>query len=237
MQSVNESAKQDSAAVSAEGSPVPVPVPVNKAGKAKVATTFIQRDKDTDLAAAIAHILAAMMGNAAYPAPAPTLAALTTAHDAFVAAVDANDGGVRAVVARDQARAELEEVTRQMAAYVQHASMGNRLTLLASGFPAQRDRSAGVVQPLSPPTGLQLRHGKASGQVIVRCARVRSARLYQWRYATAQAPTVWTVEDTTSRTTSTLTGLAAATQYVVQVRVLGKQGASDWSDSAVLIVT
>ena len=232
MQSVNESAKQDSAAASAEGTPAPAPAA--NSGKAKVATAFIVKDKDVVLAAAIARILAAMTGNAAYPSPVPTLATLTAAHDAFVVAVEANDGGVRAVLARDEARENLAEVVWQMAGYVQHACKGNRLTLVTSGFAAQRDRSPGLEQPLSPPAVLKVRQGKASGQAIVRCARVRSARLYQWRYATAQAPTVWILGDTTSRIASTLIGLTPATQYLLQVRVLGKQGASDWSNSAAL---
>ena len=174
-------------------------------------------------------------GQCSVPAPAPTLAKLTNAHDAFVAAMEANDGGAKAVLARDQAREVLEGVVWQLATYVQHACQGNRLVLLTSGFTAQRLPSAGVAQPLAPPTALKVRLGRASGQASVRCARVRSARLYQWRYATAQAPTVWTLGDTTSRIVSTLTGLVPATQYLMQVRALGKQGASDWSDNAAMV--
>ena len=235
MQSVNESAIQVSAAVAAEGTPVPAVAA--KPGNAKVATTFIGRYKDVDLAAAIARILVAMAGNVAYPSPVPTLATLTTAGDAFVAAVHGNDGGTVAVVRRDQTRASVEELLRELAAYVQHACQGDLLRLLSSGFPAQRQRSAGVEQPLLPPTVVKLRNGNASGQVIARCAHVRSARLYQWRYATAQAPTVWTLEDTTSTIVYTLTGLIPATQYLMQVRAFGKSGASNWSDSVALIAT
>jgi hypothetical protein len=48
---------------------------------------------------------------------------------------------------------------------------------------------------------------------------------------------VWTVEDTNSTVAYTLTGLTPGTQYLLQVRAYGKRGASDWSDSAVLIAT
>ena len=194
MQSINESAKQ----VPAIAPEVATDAPAVVSGDAKVATAFIKQNKDGDLAAACDRILVAMTGNANYPSPVPTLVTLTAARDAFVAAVVANDGGTKAVVARNQARAALALALRQMAAYVQHACQGNLLCLLSSGYPAQRERSVGVVQPLLPPTGVKVRQGKASGQVLVRCAQVVSARLYQWRYATAQAPTVWTIEDTTS---------------------------------------
>jgi len=233
MQTINESAKQ----VPAVAPEVATVAPAAASGDAKVAIAFIKSDKDGDLAAACNRILTAMTGNAGYSAPVPTLASLTTAHDAFVAAVQANDGGSKAVVARNQARTTLALAMRRLAAYVQHACEGNLLVLLASGFPAQRQRSAGVVQPLPAPTGLKLRQGNASGQVIARCNQVRSARLYQWRHATAEAPTMWTIEDTTSTVAYTFTGLTPGTQYLLQVRAFGKRGATDWSDSATLIAT
>jgi hypothetical protein len=233
MQSINESAKQ----VPAIAPEVVTVAPSVALGDAKVAAAFIKSNKDGELAAACDRILAAMTGNASYPAPAPTLASLTTAHDAFVAAVQANDGGTKAVVARNQARAALALAMRRLAAYVQHACDGNLLVLLSSGYPAQRQRSVGVVGPLLAPIGVKLRRGNASGQVIARCAQVRSARLYQWRYAIAQAPTMWTIEDTTSTVAYTFTGMIPGTQYLLQVRAFGKRGATDWSDSATLIVT
>jgi len=204
-------------------------------GKAKVAISFIGRDKDTDLAATIAGILAAMTGNAVYATPLPTLATLTTARDAFVAAVQGNDGGAAAVVRRNQARAAVEEVLRELAAYVQHACQGDLLRLLQSGFPAQRQRGVPAEQPLPAPTGLKVRRGNASGQVKVRCERMPSARLYQWRYASAQAPTEWTLVDTSSSSSETLEGLAAGTVYTWQVRAFGKRGASDWSQGVTLM--
>jgi len=228
------SVKQGSAAVPAEGTPAPVPAA--KPGRAKVAVTFIGSSKDGDLAAAIAAILAAMTGNPTYPSPTPTLATLTNTGDAFVAAVQANDGGTAGVVRRNQARQAVEEVLRELAAYVQHASQGNKLRLLSSGFPAQRDRGAAVKQPIGPPVGLKVVRGKASGQLFVRCKRVPSARLYQWRYASAAVQGAWTLADTSSSTSDVIDGLAAGTLYTLQVRAYGKRGASDWSEGVSVIV-
>jgi hypothetical protein len=231
MERVNVGAGQVSTAASVD---VAAAVTANP-GKAKVAVSFIGRDKDLVLAGMIAGILAAMTGNAVYAAPLPTLATLTTARDAFVAAVQGNDGGAAAVVKRNQARAAVEEVLRELAAYVQHACQGDLLRLMGSGFPAQSQRGVAVVQPLLPPTGLKVSRGNASGQVLVRCAQVPSARLYQWRYASAQTPTAWTLVDTSSSSAKTLEGLAAGTLYTLQVRALGKRGASDWSQGVTLM--
>ena len=224
--------------------PVPAETPVAgggagavKPGRAKVGVTFITALKDDDLAAAIARILVGMTGNAAYLVPSPPLATLMTERDAFVAAVQANDGAAQQVVARDQARAPVEETLRELASYVQHACRGDLLTLLGSGFPAQRTRGPAPVQPVQAPVGLRLRRGKASGQVFVRCTPVEGARMYQWRFASVQAPTAWTLADTTAAAAFTLVGLVAGTQYLLQVRAFGRRGASDWSDSLTYVAS
>jgi len=229
MQGVNETANQVSAAVSAGGAPAPAAALTP--GRYKVATAFLLRFKDDDLSAAIALILNAMTGNAAYPSPVPTLATLAASGSAFTAAVQANDGGTGAVARRDQARAGVVEVVRQLAPYVQHASEGDRVTLLTSGFPLQRLRGGGGAQPIAAPTGVKIRRGQASGQVVVRCTRVPTARVYEWRYAPAATPTAWTLTDTAAAASRVIEGLVPATQYVVQVRAHGRVGASDWSES------
>jgi hypothetical protein len=71
-----------------------------------------------------------------------------------------------------------------------------------------------------------------TGQMIARCERMRSALTYQWRYARAATPTAWTQADTVSKASFTVSGLTVGTVYVVQARVVGTSGASNWSDSA-----
>ncbi|HTA66130.1 MAG TPA: fibronectin type III domain-containing protein [Xanthomonadaceae bacterium] len=235
MQSVDESASQGSAAVSAEGTPAPKPVVTP--GRFKVATSFVLTFKDDDLSAAIALILTGMTANAVYPNPVPTLATLAAKGSAFAVAVQANDGGTKAVARRDQARVDVVEVLRQLAPYVQHASAGDRVALLSSGFPLQRQRGGASELPIAAPTGLQIRRGKVSGQAAVRCARVATARVYEWRFAPAATPTAWTLSDTTSAASRVLDGLVPATIYVVQVRAHGRIGASDWSESVTLVAS
>ena len=235
MEGVNGSASQVSAAVSAEGAPAPT-LAVTP-GRFKVATSFVLTFKDDDLSAAIALILTGMTANAVYPNPVPTLATLTAKGSAFTAAVQANDGGTGAVARRDQARVDVVAVLRQLAPYVQHASEGDRVTLLTSGFPLQRQRGGRSVQPIAAPTGLTIRRGKASGQAVVRCSRVPTARVYEWRYAPAATPTAWTLSETASAASRVLDGLVPATVYVVQVRAHGRVGASDWSESVTLVAS
>lgn len=228
--------QQVPAAVSAGG--MLAPTPAVTPGTAKVSTSFVLKFKDGDLGAAIALILTGMTGNAAYPLPVPTLATLAAMGQAFTAAVQANDGGTVAVARRDKARGDVVEVLRQLATYVQHASEGDRVALLSSGFPLQRQRGvASGVQPIAAPTGLTIQRGKSSGQVIARCKRVPSARVYEWRYAPAATPNAWTLSGTAAASGRVLDGLVPATLYAVQVRAHGRVGASDWSESVTVVAS
>lgn len=206
--------------------------------RAKVAISFIATSTDTQLVTISGKIQAALTGNANFTSPLPTVATLTTARNTYVTAVNALDRGATAIAARDQTRQALEQVLRDLALYVQHTCQGDLVKLISSGFPAQRRRggvgTSGVPQP---PQVVKLTRGSASGQVKVRCKAVSGAVLYQCRYATAQAPTAWTLSDTSSSGGMLLVGLVPVTEYLVQGRAFGKRGCSDWTDSATVIAS
>jgi hypothetical protein len=198
---------------------------------AKPAITFVSQSSDQALIVVGGRIVAAMTGNAAYPAPVPTLAVLTTARNTFITAVNANDRGKLAIAARNKAREPYEAALRQLSMYVSQACQGDLVTLLSSGYPAQRQRGAAVQIAPATPGNLRVRQGPSSGQLVGRCKRIEGAALYQWRYAAAAAPTAYTVTDTSSKARVTLAGLLPGTQYLVQVRACGNRGSSDWSDA------
>jgi len=202
-------------------------------GRAKVAIAFLNRDSDAALIVDSGRILAGMTGNAHYPAPVPALADVVTARNAFVAAVSGKSGPL-ATIARRQLRAQLVVLLRSLALYVQQNCQGDPLILLGAGYLLQKKP-----QPpgqLSAPVNLRLVRGKISGQLKVRCSGVAQAGSYQWRYATAAAPTAWTQVDPTLAASIVLSGLVRGTEYVVQVRAVGTQGPSDWSVGSTLMV-
>ena len=123
---------------------------------------------------------------------------------------------------------------RDLALYVQHTSQGNRVTLIGSGFPVQKGRSP-PVGLLPAPANVRLRRMAVSGQLLAICSSVGSARSYQWRFASALTPTVWTQPDPISKARFVLQGLVPGTSYIVQVRAFSTQGPSDWSNSATLM--
>jgi len=224
--------------IPATGSTSATAIGVAQQGDALVAFGFIRKAKDGDLIAASGRIEACIA--VSFPSSEPSLAELTAARDAFVAAVQANDGGTKVIALRDQARRPLERILRELAAYVQHASRGDQIRVLASGFAIRRTSGHAprvASELLQAPVGLRIRRGKASGQVFVRCKAVRWARLYQWRYATAQAPASWIFAETSSSSASVIEGLVAGTQYKLQVRAYGRRGASDWSENVTLFAS
>jgi hypothetical protein len=209
------------------------PPPVGAIKVAKVALTFISRSSDKDLVVATSRIVNGMTGNLSYPTPAPTLVAVAAARDALLAAINVANGSKLTIASRRQLRPALEGLLRQLAQYVQTASNGDPLVLTGSGFPLHRGRQPVGVLPA--PTNLRLSRGLISGQLRARCKVVAQAASYQWRVASAAAPTVWLPADPTVAANATLQGLTPGTQYIVQVRAIGSKGPSDWSDATMQI--
>jgi hypothetical protein len=215
----------------ASSTPVGTPTSTTTQPFAKPSITFVSQSSDTQLMAISGRILAGMTANPAYPAPVPPLATLSAACEAFAASVNANDRGHVAIATRNKARQPLEAVLRELALYVAPNCQGDLVTLLSSGYPAQRPRGAAARLAPMTPANPRLRQGPLSGQIVGRCQGARGAALYQWRYATAQAPTAYTLTDTSSKASVTLEDLTPGTQYLVQVRACGNRGSSDWSNA------
>jgi hypothetical protein len=204
--------------------PATTPTP----GKARVAISFLEKDKDAELIVDSERILVSMTGNAAYPAPIPDLADLATARTAYIAGVNAAHDSTIARTTRRELRATLVGMLRNLAHYVQMTCAGNATTLLSSGFLAQRSRAK--VGPLLPPTGLILKAGKLSGQVKARCHKQAQAGAYHWQIGPTATPMVWQPMVTSLAAHTVFAGLTKYTQYSVQVCAVGTAGPSNWSD-------
>jgi len=200
---------------------------------AKISISIFSSKKDADLVVASGRIVASMAGNPVYPSPKPALAQVIAARDAYVAAVAVLDRGKLSIARRNATREPLVQLLRDLALYVQQASGGDRQKLLGSGYPVQKTRQPASVP--NPPQNLRLRPAKISGQMLARCETLPSAKSYQWRYASATAPTTWIQADPTTSASCTLEDLVPGTLYTVQVRAVSSKGVSEWSDVATLM--
>ena len=212
----------------------PTPPVSTTAGKSKAAISFLSRVPDAQLGSDIGRIVTSMTGNAAFPTPNPTVAALTAALNAFLAAVTAAHDSKIARVQRVQQRENLCTLVRDLAHYVDVTSAGDLPVLLSSGFSAQRTRAP--IGPLSAPQNMRFVRGKVSGQAIARCRKVPEAAAYQWRCAAVATPTAWLPVVTTASAHYLFEGLTPTTAYLAQACVVGTAGNSDWSEAATVTV-
>jgi hypothetical protein len=202
---------------------------------AKVSLAFLNDDTDGELLVDTNRIISMMTGNAAYPAPDPTLADVGTARTDFSTALTgAANGGSAQTVIKDQKREVLTGLLRDLATYVQKECNNDLPTLLSSGFLAQKQQRppAGV---LPAPDNLRLVRPELSGQLKARVSPVANASAYKWRYATSLAPNDWKDGGITTAASNLLENLTPGTIYVVQVQAIGSAGPGAWSDPAMLM--
>jgi hypothetical protein len=200
----------------------------------KCSIDFMTRDTDAQFVVNNGRILTAMTGNSAFPAPVPSLATLTAAQTAYVAAISQGADSKIGRSNRKKQRLALVVLMRQLAHYVEDTSAGDVTTLLTSGFVAQRTRSP--IGPMPVPANVRLVRGKLSGQAIARCGRVARASAYQWRLAPATTPAAWLPTVTTFAAHNVFEGLTPMTSYVVEACAVGTAGAGDWSATATVLV-
>jgi hypothetical protein len=177
-----------------------------------------------------------MTNNAAYPSPSPALAAITTATNDFATAIaNAANGGTDLTVIKNQKRAALGALIRQLASYVHVACNGDLATLLTSGFPIQKPTRTPVGVLPAPATPV-LSLGARTGELNASTSPIPNGYTYNWRVALASAPTVYVQETQTTAARDVIEGLTPGQIYLVDVNVVGSAGPSDWSDTAQLMV-
>ena len=169
-----------------------------------------------------------MTGNADFPTPPVTMAALATATTNFSnARVAAAQGGPADTAAKDASRDALVVLLRQLAAYVQATAANDLAMLLSSGFEAVSTNRASVELP--KPTILDVVHA-GEGKLKIRPGPLKNVRM--WEVRTSITPGVWVSAGTFNSTRDmTLTGLTPGAVYTIQVRALGGlTRASEWSN-------
>ncbi|WP_193214689.1 fibronectin type III domain-containing protein [Luteolibacter marinus] len=174
-----------------------------------------------------------MTGNASFPAPTVPLADLQTALGDFIAAMAATvQGGTAATATKRNLRAELVELLKAQAYYVQVASANDLAVLLSSGFEAISNNRTRA--PLAAPEIRKLVTGQ-TGELMVTVNPIRNARGYKVEFAGTDGGSIGPWSDGGFHGGSRkmiLTGLTPGKVYVVRVRALGgSTGASDWSST------
>ena len=175
-----------------------------------------------------------LYGNAVYPSPPVTEAALQAALTAFSESIAAaGQGGPMETADKNNKRDILIGLLRLLAAHVQGKHNNNLADLLSSGFEAVSTNNA--PSPLEKPQIKEILNGN-SGQQILRVKRIKNAKAWEVRHALIGAngaPGPWLDGGLfTSSRSMKVDNLTPGDLYQFQVRAVGgSTGYSDWSDA------
>jgi hypothetical protein len=193
---------------------------------------------DMDVVKALIATHDGLFNNPAYAKPPVDLATYKASIDQFSALiVDAEDGGKKAISARNKQRVVVIKMYTQLGHYVEAACNDDLATFNTSGFTARRQTKT----PPQPLTGVKfawIDRGANSGQIVVKPKAQARVIAYDMRYAqvgNGGALGSWTTLTLTDSTKVTVNGLTPAGIYQFQIRALGKLGYTDWSESLTFI--
>jgi hypothetical protein len=189
--------------------------------------------KVADLIALTIGAVHAMTNNPAFPTPVPTLASLSAAvSDLQAAETLALTRAKGAAAARDDKRAVVVSLLRQLGAYVQavaDATPENGATIIQSAGIGVRKTIVRATRVFAVKPGPLT--GTATATTVIAARRAS----YEWQYS-VDAGKTWVSAPVTLRSKATILGLPAGTVVQFRSRAVTKAGEGDWSQVVSLLV-
>lgn len=184
------------------------------------------------------QIVAAMTGNANFPAPQPTLAQIIAGIDELQTAYDDAHAARQEAKARTTALNEKEETLdrtlSQMTAYVESIAGDDVEKIQSAGLDVRSTASPSGT--LSAPESLNASQGDMEGEIDLHWDRVERARSYVIEQSADPATDVsWKHAAVSTRSQATIDGLTSGAKYWFRVAAVSPQGQSGWSNPAVKI--
>jgi hypothetical protein len=168
-----------------------------------------------------------------FPNPTPTpdqLVAHADAMDAAAAkAAELRNDSQAGTIAQDKAEDILDAAITQAASYVESIAKGDETVILSAGMAVRDDATSIGLLPAPGPASATT--GDDSGEVDLMWPRLPGAASFIIQYATdPNAPDGdWKFGTTSTKSSATVTGLAAGTRYWFRVAATGTAGQSPWS--------
>jgi len=195
---------------------------------------------DTDAAKAFMTSYNGLLNNPKYPNLPVDLATYKAGIDQFSALiVDAEDGGKKAISAKDKKRIEVTKLYTLLGHYVEMACNDDLATFNTSGFTQVAAKVKTAPVPLTEAKFSWIDRGPNSGDVVVLPEAQTGAVAFDVRYALQGAGGVlgpWTVVTAVKPRKVTISGLTLAGIYQFQIRALGVLGYTDWLDPKTFVV-
>ena len=195
---------------------------------------------DTDAAKAFMTSYNGLLNNPKYSNPPVDLATYKAGIDHFSALiVDAEDGGKKAISAKDKQRIVVTKLYTLLGHYVEMACNDDLATFNTSGFTQVAAKVKTAPVPLTEAKFRWIDRGPNSGDVVVLPEGQTGAIAFDVRYALQGAGGVlgpWTVVTAVKPRKVTISGLTLAGIYQFQIRALGVLGYTDWMDPKTFVV-
>ena len=200
----------------------------------------LHKVSDTDAGKAFMTSYEGLLNNPKFPTPPVDLATYKSGIDQFSALViDAEDGGKKAVSAKNKQRIVVIKMYTLLGHYVETACNDDLATFNTSGFTQVAPRVKTAPQPLTEAKFSSIDRGANSGDVVVLPEKQTGAVAYDVRYALEGNGGVlgqWTIVTVTKPKKVTISGLTLAGIYQFQIRALGVLGYTDWMDTKTFVV-
>jgi hypothetical protein len=194
---------------------------------------------DPDTVKALMTAYNGLLNNPAYSNPPVPLATFKAGIDQFSALIiDAEDGGKKAISAKDKQRVVVIKMYTDLGHYVESACKDDQATFSTSGFTALV-KTKTARQPLTEAKFSSIDRGPRSGDVVVKPEHQTGVIAFDVRYAlqgSGGALGPWTTVTLTNSRKLTINGLTLAGIYQFQIRALGKLGYTDWMDTKTFVV-
>ena len=191
---------------------------------------------DSKLISKAGLIVNHLTGNSHFPAPFPLLTDLINAKAQFNAAyLKAKDGSKEDTLVKKNMRLDLEFLLRKIAQYIETESSGEATTILSAGFDIRKTREP--IGPLEQATGLIVRYGLNSGEVIMECDVINNTIMYDFQYIESPVTlnSVWRNVTSTKRKVS-INGLSRGVEYIFRVAGMNTHPSRNWSESITKMV-
>ncbi len=175
-------------------------------------------------------IIAALTGNADFPATMPSLADFTTVKNTYSSNLVAASNGDRAAIAmKNQDKDSLLGAMRLLAINIEGLAPGNQAKMVSSGFDVAANGDS--VPAMVPPTNFKVSDGLNAGEIKTSVKGVDRAMMYSHEYALTlpDADTSWTTW-VSSSVSCVFTDLPGGTRVYARVGAIGRKEQLVYSD-------
>jgi hypothetical protein len=170
------------------------------------------------------QIVAALTGNTNFTTPHPPLAQVT-------AVINELEARTAEQIAKEDA---LDRIMTQLVAHVESVAGDNDQLIMSAGLDLRAAASTPPA-PSTPPT-LTATTGDHEGEIDLSWDTIRNARSYTIeRSADPPTDSSWTHAGVSTRSSTTIEGLASGTRYWFHVAAITNNGQSPWSNPAMKI--